>query len=641
MAEFSQHRTLGVIALGLSLGIFLNFALEIATILLFVLAIVLFGSLLLSNFKITTMFIAFLCALTVGMLLIGIRTNSKTLKTSSGLIEIEELMSRSEFYDSYSVKLISEQHQRILLRIKTDTTDIIPGNRFHFYGPIAKPQYTTLPGGFDYKLYLRKKGIQNQLTNPQLSSIAPKHTLQRKAYLLQENIATRIQKFQFESREQTTALALLIGYKDAGFRNLQDSYSKVGLSHLLALSGLHIAIVFSLIYSLLWPIGFVPKGKSIRWLLSLLALWAFALLSGWSYSVIRACLLLSFLGISKLIGRINNSFHFLLLAFVTNLILDPFALFEVGFQMSYTAVFFILWLYPLLKTKLHHSNKIINKIYELICLSLSAQLGVLPLILYYFGSFPMHFLLGNLIIVPLMGLLIYLGFISVLIGWTSSIFELLLYYINEIILTLKIDKLNYYQTIDTAQLLLLYSIIICILMAVNLKSYKSFLATLVLIVAFQTYSVFKSHQLRNREFFLITGDTKSTQLIYKKDQLFQIYSDSILSNQLLSQLQNHFKIEKTEYYKQAHAYRINLNSIIVIGKEYTYPRSVQTDLLILTQNPKLHLGRLIDSLNPQKIIVDKTNAPWNIERWKTTAQSKKIPLIDLKSEGYYLKEVQH
>jgi len=638
VADFSQHRTLGTIALGLSIGIVLNVALELSTNLVFVLTIVLLGSFLLSNSKIISLLYGFLCALIIGMLLIGFRTDSRPLETSSGLIEIKELMSRSEFYDSYSATLLSEQHQKILLKIKTDTSELIPGDRFLFYGPIKKIEYPSLPGGFDYKTYLLKKGIQNQLTSPQLSSVKAKTAIRRRAYLLQMKLASRIQKFQFDSREQTTALALLVGYKDPGFKNLQNSYSKVGLSHLLALSGLHIAIVFSLIYLLLWPIGFVPKGKSIRWILSLLFLWAFALLSGWSYSVIRACLLLSFLGVSRLIGRINNSFHFLLLAFLTNLFFNPFALFQVGFQMSYTAVFFILWLHPILRIKLHHSNKIIDKVFELICLSLSAQIGVLPLILHYFGSFPLHFLIGNLLIVPLMGLLIYLGFISIFIGWTSFLFESFLCYINELIFKLSFDQLTYHQTIDSIQLVLLYGLIVSFIDALNTKNHKMLNLALSLVISFQFYSIFKSHQLRNREFLLITGDYKSTQLIYKKEQIFQIYSDSTLSNQQLNQLQTHFKINKTEFHKQAYAYRINQSTIVMIGKQYTYPRSVRTDLLVLTQNPKLHLGRLIDSLNPKLIIADKTNAPWNIKRWKATAQSKKIPLIDMRSEGYYIKD---
>lgn len=264
MANFYQHKTLGSIALGWSIGIVLNVALELSTNLVYISTVVLLGSFLVTNSKTISLILGFLSALAIGMLLIGFRTDSRSIEVSSGIIEIKELMSRSDFYDSYSATLLSEQQQKILLKIKTDTTELIPGDRFLFHGPIKKIQYPTLPGGFDYKTYLRKKGIQNQLTSPQLSPLKTRTSIRRRAYLLQMKLASKIQKFQFDSREQTIALALLVSYRDPGFKNLQDRYSKAGLSHLLALSGLHIAIVLSLIYLLLWPIGFVPKGKLIR-----------------------------------------------------------------------------------------------------------------------------------------------------------------------------------------------------------------------------------------------------------------------------------------------------------------------------------------------------------------------------------------
>ena len=127
-------------------------------------------------------------------------------------------------------------------------------------------------------------------------------------------------------------------------------------------------------------------------------------------------------------------------------------------------------------------------------------------------------------------------------------------------------------------------------------------------------------------------------MIYKKGRQLQTFSNQELSTDTLKDLSRYYHTSKTVQYPLSHAYKLNYFSLVHIGSQSSYPINKQTDLLLLSQNPKLHLERLIDSLNPTQIVSDKSNAPWNVNRWKRTAKAKKIPLIDLRSEGVYLKE---
>lgn len=640
MVQFTQHRTLEICSAALSIGIFLNYYIKGSSKLLLPLLLLLLVGFFLSKTRLFYALFGVLSSIVTGMYLIDLRIQASMISnTDSGIVLVEQMMSSNEYYNSYRVQLISQDNQKLLLKTKSSTTKkFIPGAQLSFKGTVKALHYPTHPGGFDYSDYLHKQGIYFELVNPTIITQSSQNTLFRTAYMLQQKLVDKLEHNFKAAREQTTAAALLIGYRDSGFKKLQEQYSDVGISHLLAISGLHTAVVFSLWYLLLWPLGFLPKGKLLRWIVAIVLLWGFALVSGWSHSVIRACLLLSFYGLFKLLNRTNNSFHFLFLALLTNLLINPFSLFQVGFQMSYLAVFFILWLYPLMRVKLCHSHQFIDKICQLVCLSLSAQIGVLPLILYYFGSFPIHFLLANTIVVPLMGVLIYLGMSSLFIVELAPIVERIFYYINEFILLISSDQMTVHLSIDWTELLLLYGISICLVLGVNFKHFRFLNTALISIIILQLYSFQKAYRIEQKELLLILPGAQQPQLIYKKGHQFQLYGDSTAYKRRIQELSSYYGIKKTIVFPFANAYKIHDYSVVHIAENSIYPKRQHTDLLLLSQNPKLHLERLIDSLQPSKILIDKNTAPWNRSRWKATAKAKKIPLIDLRLEGVYLIE---
>ena len=206
---------------------------------------------------------------------------------------------------------------------------------------------------------------------------------------------------------------------------MRQRFSKAGVSHLLAVSGLHMGLA----YQWLWWVSFIFWGmsKKTRVALALGGLWTYAWVCGSGPSVLRAAGMISLWIVSRHSQRPGASRQFFWIALWGSLIWQPLFIFHVGFQMSYCAVAALIWVYPHWnkwwdKKWDHAANKqrkhaglnhgfirLSKPIIQLMGISLIAQLGVLPLSLYYFDTFPLHFLLANLLLVPFMGLIIGVG----------------------------------------------------------------------------------------------------------------------------------------------------------------------------------------------------------------------------------------
>ena len=219
--------------------------------------------------------------------------------------------------------------------------------------------------------------------------------------------------------------ALVWGKKQGIPPQVRQRFSKAGVSHLLAVSGLHMGLA----YQWLWWVSFIFWGvsKKTRVALALGGLWTYAWVCGSGPSVLRAAGMISLWIVSRHSQRPGASRQFFWIALWGSLIWQPLFIFHVGFQMSYCAVAALIWVYPHWnkwwdKKWDHAANKQTNHaglnhgfiklskpIIQLMGISLIAQLGVLPLSLYYFDTFPLHFLLANLLLVPIMGLIIGVG----------------------------------------------------------------------------------------------------------------------------------------------------------------------------------------------------------------------------------------
>ena len=209
--------------------------------------------------------------------------------------------------------------------------------------------------------------------------------------------------------------AMALGDRSALTKELKETYSKTGASHVLALSGLHLGIIYALLSMLV--VG--RRWQMITQVATVLSIWAFVFLTGMSASVVRSAVMLTVYALLALGHRQKMSVNTLAFTAIVMLLVTPKALFDVGFQMSFMAVFSILLFVPLFyrpfSAEYLMTHRAVSWLWGMVAVSVAAQIGVAPLIAYYFGRFSCYFLLTNFIVIPAVTLILYLALGTLLI----------------------------------------------------------------------------------------------------------------------------------------------------------------------------------------------------------------------------------
>ena len=282
-------------------------------------------------------------------------------------------------------------------------------------------------GKFDYGLYLRRQGIVGTCwalrRNWQLigheDDMGLKGLAKRSQYFLYQ----QYRKMGVEGQELGIISALTLGYREDLDKDVQRAFSASGAMHVLAVSGLHTGIVWGLVMWIL-TLGVLYKplweDKFRRWLLNIstiVLIWAYAFLTGLSPSVMRSALMLTFWALSSLLEQQTSRWNPLLAAAVVILIVNPLALWSVSFQLSFAAVAGIMLFGSSMQQAVVSKGRVWQSVSGLLIVSLAAQLGTMPLTLHYFGQTSNYFALTNLIVVPMAGILLSLGFSTLAMSW--------------------------------------------------------------------------------------------------------------------------------------------------------------------------------------------------------------------------------
>lgn len=235
-------------------------------------------------------------------------------------------------------------------------------------------------------------------------------------FLNQRNILLqRLETAGLSDNQYAVVAAMALGDKSSLTKDLKETYSMTGASHILALSGLHLGIIYALLSLLV--VG--RRWQMITQVAIILSIWAFVFLTGMSTSVVRSAIMLTVYALLAIGHRQKMSVNTLAFTAIVMLLVSPQALFDVGFQMSFMAVFSILLFTPLFyrpfSAEYLMTHRIIRWLWGMVAVSIAAQIGVAPLIAYYFGHFSCFFLLTNFIVIPAATLILYLSLTTLLI----------------------------------------------------------------------------------------------------------------------------------------------------------------------------------------------------------------------------------
>lgn len=559
-------------------------------------------------------------------------------------VKIRELLKSNAYSDRYVANVIHLDNRKtsgkILLTCVVDSQN----QKFKVDDEIliyTKPdgiEKPLNPFQFNYKKYMEHLGIEHQLKLSPHNHMLKKEgtvTVFGLAAAFRSKIITQLQKNNFKDEELGVIQALLLGQRNDISEQTYTHYKDAGAVHILAVSGLHIGILLLLLEFLLKPLERLPNGRKIKLFAIVLLLWGFALLAGFSASIIRAVTMFTFVAYALYLNRPTSTFNILALSMFFILLVNPMLLFQVGFQMSYAAVFAIVWIYPLLQKLWTPNLWLVQTMWRLLSVSIAAQLGVLPISLFYFHQFPALFFISNLTIIPFLGFILSLGivvialalfhilpnFIAVFYNWTIAT-------MNSVIAWVAQQEAFVFKNIafGWSQLVWSYVIIISGVLLVTKVSYKRTLTLLIAVIGFQSWSLYELYNTKKIEIFVIAHQTRNSVLLHQiGNKLHVITADSLMTEKLVADYSVGAQIGSVAYQLLKNSYQIGKNRLFIMDNTGIIPENLTIDYLMLSQSPKVNLDRILASQNIKLLIADGSNYRSYVANWKATCEQRNIP----------------
>ncbi len=551
----------------------------------------------------------------------------------------------------FEVEVINADQQevsgKLLVALKADSSHSFNLN----YGDIllipavyheVEPPYN--PGEFDFKYYLKTKQIKQQcfINEKQIKKIASNrgNPIISFALNLRQKIIQQFKKHMTNPEATALASTLIMGYRaDLNVETL-NSFSKTGTMHILSVSGMHVALVFLLLGFLLKPMDKVPRMRLLKTCILIAMIWFYALITGFSPSVNRAALMISFVILGKAISKKMNTYNLLAISAFILLLYNPFYLFDVGFQLSYLAVFGLVFLHPHIYQSLYIKNKLLDAAWSYTALSLAAQIVTFPLSVYLFHQFPLYFLLSNLLVVLPVTLLMYVGIAFVLL----LPFNLLLPYIGSLLkwLVLLSNQILHYISqmpmasldgiwISGLQLLVLCVLTIAYIFAFIYKNKTALFVAMGTTLFLLIHHRFEQFESLKREEIIFYSLRKNTALVYFRGKEYELITDLKPTDKVyqfsvkpsLERAGLHLKNwvntnSLTKHFMQLGNYRILRWTSNFNHQKFMHP--IRVDAVLLSDNPKIKLYKLRDYAHFNQLIIDATNPDYQIKRWIDEAE---------------------
>lgn len=544
---------------------------------------------------------------------------------------------------------------RILLNISKDSLEktFSSDDVLLVYAPILKIQAPLNPHQFDYSSYLRNLEIYGQLrinSHNILKSQEGGWTIFGLAQNLRAHAVSKLQATILSPDERAIIQALVLGEKKDISKELYEEYAAAGAVHILAVSGLHVSIIYFILGFLFRPLKRWKYGTIIHSVIIVLLLSGFALLSGLSPSVSRAVTMFGFFAMATVFGRRTNSINTLFISFLTLLLINPLWLFQVGFQLSYSAVFFILWLHPLFYKITYSKYRIVRKVKGIIGVTISAQLGVLPLSLYYFHQFPGLFLLTNIVVLPVLSvfmcggiLIVVLAFFEILPDWIAEPYNIMVQWLNKFIHWVAVQDQFLFKDIhfSTLKVIGTYLLVITTLLYLRKTDFRKLSLTLSAVIILLVIFIYDDYKTSTNQ-LIVFHKSRQTLIGNKNGKRLTVFKkDSTASMNESFPIKSYKTGVATKIYSEEtlpKIFRHKQNNIAILDSLSVLPAQKRIHIIILTQSPKVNINRLIDSLEPEQLIADGSNYPSYVKRWQESCEIKKFPFHSTAEKGAFLLE---
>jgi competence protein ComEC len=537
------------------------------------------------------------------------------------------------------------------------------GSQIIFNKPLQEIKNSGNPGSFDYRRYSLFQGITHQVylapdDFEQLPQIQ-KSRMDEAVFQCRLSIAGILQKFISGAKEQGLAEALLIGYKDDLDKSLVQSYSNTGVVHIIAISGLHLGLIYGLLLLLTRPVKRNKKLIWVRFTLIVAGLWLFSFLAGAQPSVLRSSVMFTCIALGEVVNRRASIYNTLAMSAFILLCYNPFWLWDVGFQLSYTAVLSIVIFFRPVYNWLYFPNKAIDALWKLNAVTIAAQILTLPVSLYHFHQFPVLFLFSNFIAVPLSSVIVIgeillcaVSFVPPFAKVTGMVLEVLIRLMN-----LYVERLNdvSFAIWNGFSISLLQTVIL--LAAISFTAFwlieRKRSAIWLSLICFCVFISLRSYSfaLAYRQKKLIVYNVPHHQAIdIISGRQYQFIGDSSL---LADDFLRNFHLQPSRILNRvapaspaficSKTFEFSGKRILIMETDLQISltsKKLPVDVLILSKNPKCSLSQIANALSIKQVVIDGSVPLWQTFLWERDCHLLHLPCHAVTEKGAFEMTVQ-
>ena len=553
----------------------------------------------------------------------------------------------------------------VLLYFRKDSVpDLKIGSVIFTNKPLQLIKNSGNPGEFNYKQYSNRNNHYHQLflnKNEYILSDEKVH-YPFKEWLadMRSTVMQTIDKFIKGEDERAVAKALLIGYRKDIDRDLYQKFTNTGIVHIIAISGMHLAMIYAALLLILKPLKTRRNGKLMAGFITLFIIWIFTLLAGFVPSIARAAVMFSFIIIGEMLSRKTIIYNSLAVSALVLLLVNTYTLWDVGFLLSYSAVLSIVVFHKPIHQFLFIENKLLQMLWDTISVTISAQILTLPFILYYFHQFPALFIISNLIAIPLSGLILYLEAFLILLSPipflakpVGNVTEELINWFNNIIVY--IDHIPFFLIRNIhftgIQAFLLFIFIVILYIILVKKKYKLLFNGIVIFIAIISIGFIEKNKHKNQQKIIVYNTSQNLVINF-----IQGYRSVILSKQEIA------KGSTTDIYviqpSHHHFYTKEIDSLADISTDFPYlsyknykifvlrdnttlPQNENSDInLVVVDNYNYELETAHNIFPNAAFVFSNTNRFWKTEQWKKQCNALNLRCHDTSVDGAFIVDVQ-
>ncbi len=618
-------------------------------------------------------------------------------KTIQAVVEVEEV---------YTAKGNIKAAGKIQLNLVKDSLseELNYGDVVLFNSRVDSIEGPKNPGEFSYKRYLGLHQIYHQAYlkdgNWKLVDTAQGNSLMAFVYKIRNDFLQIIQQYVKDKNDFGVASAIMLGYRDYINADIMRAYASSGTIHVLSVSGLHVGIMFFMLNFLFkWMDGRGKKFEIAKAIIIILFIWFYACLTGMSPPVLRSAMMFSLIQIGRVLNRNVNIYNVIAGSAIFLMLLDPFVLADAGFELSYLAVIGIVYLYPKISTliviKIPNATykkqknifykpvafllydlkwlllKFCDWTWQLVAVSIAAQIATLPISIFYFYQFPNMFLVSNLVVIPLSNLVLFTGtalfafghvaYLNTATGW---LFKTLLQGLDSFIFG--IDRLPFALTrgisVGIMEVVMMYAFIMLVCWLTEEKRPKVLLASLLIFVGLCSFNSYQSiNNLKRKEIVVYSVPKERAILFISGKEAWCDFDTSLLNDNYAMNfhVRHHWAncgletetcidsavdiCKQFDFGKLAlfEGKKILIVNSTITGSGFDGAQKMKVDLVIISGKAKGSLEGLRKMFDFNEIVFDSSNKEGKIKQWKADCVKAGVGFWDVGVQGAYVKTIEN